>query len=51
MATITHVSALDYVAKVLGEVLKLLEAIVSSDDNLSCSNVVSVYLGQKDSAG
>ena len=51
MAAITHVSALDYVAKVLGEDLELLEAIVSNDDNLSYGNVVSVYMGQEDRVG
>ena len=49
MAAITHVSALDYVAKLLGEDLELLEAIVSNDDNLSYGNIVSVYTGQEDS--
>ena len=49
MAAITHVSALDYVAKMLGEDPELLEAIVSNNDNFSYGNIVSVYTGQEES--
>jgi hypothetical protein len=49
MAAITHVSAVDYVAKILGEDPDLLEAIVSNDDNLSYGNIVSVYTGREES--
>jgi len=35
MATVTHVSTLDYVAKMLGEDPELLDAIVYNDDNLT----------------
>ncbi|PRY84348.1 hypothetical protein [Donghicola tyrosinivorans] len=49
MATITHVSTLDYVAKMLGEDPELLEAIVCNDDNLSYGAIISVYMGTDDS--
>jgi hypothetical protein len=45
MATVTHVCALDYVAKILGEDLELLEAIVWNDDNLTYGSIISVYTG------
>ena len=45
MATVTHVCALDYVAKILGEDLELLEAIVWNDDNLSYGSIISVHTG------
>ena len=48
MATVTHVSTLDYVAKMLGEDPELLEAIVWNDDNLSYGAIISVYTGQDD---
>lgn len=45
MATITHVRTLDYAAKMLGEDVELLEAIVWNDDNLTYGNIISVYTG------
>jgi hypothetical protein len=45
MAAVTHVCTIDYVAKMLGEDVELLEAIISNDDNLTYGNIVSVYLG------
>ena len=50
MGTVSHVCALDYVAKILGEDLELLEAIVSNDDNLSYGNIISVHTGSDESA-
>ncbi|WP_339893026.1 hypothetical protein [uncultured Devosia sp.] len=45
MAAVTHVCTIDYVAKMLGEDVELLEAIISNDDNLTYGNIVSVHLG------
>ena len=45
MAAVTHVCTIDYVAKMLGEDVELLEAIISNDDNLTHGNIVSVYAG------
>ena len=45
MAAVTHVCIIDYVAKMLGEDVALLEAIISNDDNLTYGNIVSVNLG------
>ena len=45
MATVTHVTILEHVAKMLGEDQELLEAIVYNDDNLTYGNIVSVYTG------
>jgi len=45
MAAVTHVSTIGYVAKMLGEDVELLEAIISNDDNLTYGNIVSVYTG------
>ena len=45
MATVTHICALDHVAKILGEDLELLEAIVWNDDNLTYGSIISVYTG------
>ncbi len=45
MATITHVTTIDHVAKMLGEDQELLEAIVYNDDNMTYGNIVSVYSG------
>ena len=45
MATVTHVTTIDHVAKMLGEDQELLEAIVYNDDNMTCGNIVSVYTG------
>ena len=35
MAAVTHACTIDYVAKMLGEDVELLEAIISNDDNLT----------------
>lgn len=45
MATVTHVTTIDHVAKMLGEDQELLEAIVYNDDNMTYGNIVSVYTG------
>ena len=45
MATVTHVSTIDHVAKMLGEDQDLLEAIVYNDDNLTYGHIISVYTG------
>ncbi len=45
MATVTHVTTIDHVAKMLGEDQDLLEAIVYNDDNMTYGNIVSVYSG------
>ena len=45
MAAVTHVCALDDVAKMLGEDLEFLEAIVWNDDNLTYGSIISVYTG------
>ncbi|UXN66738.1 hypothetical protein N8E89_19365 (plasmid) [Phyllobacterium sp. A18/5-2] len=45
MATITYVFTINHVAKKLGEVPELLQAIVSNDDNLSYGSIISVYDG------
>ena len=45
MATITLVSTIDHVAKMLGEDQELLEAIVYNDDNMTYGNIISVYTG------
>lgn len=45
MATVTHVTTIDHVAKMLGEDQELLEAIVYNDDNMTYGNIVSVYIG------
>lgn len=45
MTAIAHVRAINYAAKMLGEDVELLKAIVSNDDNLTYGNIVSVYLG------
>ena len=44
MAAVTHVCTIDYVAKMLGEDVELLEAIISNDDNLTYGNIVSIYV-------
>ena len=44
MAAITHVRTIDYVAKMLGEDVGLLEAIIANDDNLTYSNIINVYI-------
>ena len=45
MAVVTHICTIGYVAKMLGEDVELLEAIISNDDNLTYGNIVSVYAG------
>ena len=45
MAAITHVRSLDYVARMLGEDVELLKAIVWNDDNLTYGAIISVYTG------
>ncbi|RZI61350.1 MAG: hypothetical protein EOP94_00820 [Zymomonas sp.] len=45
MAAVTSFLTLDYVARILDEDVKLLEAIVSNDDNLTYGAIVSVYTG------
>ncbi|MFT5798533.1 MAG: hypothetical protein ACI84R_002600 [Candidatus Azotimanducaceae bacterium] len=44
MAAVTHVCTIDYVAKMLGEDVALLEAIISNGENLTYGNIVSVYV-------
>ncbi len=48
MAAVTHVRAINYAAKMLGEDVALLEAIIANDDNLTYGNIVTVYLGPDD---
>jgi len=48
MAAVTHVCSINYVAKILGEDVELLEAIISNNDNLTYGNIISVYLGPDD---
>jgi hypothetical protein len=50
MATVIQGYALDHVARILGEDLETLEAIVSNDDNLSYGNIISVHTGTDESA-
>ena len=45
MATVTHVTTIHHVAKMLGEDQELLEAIVYNDDNMTYGNIISVYFG------
>ena len=45
MPTVTYVRTLDYVARILGEDVELLEAIVSNDDNLTYGAIISVHTG------
>ena len=45
MATVTRVRALDHVARMLGEDLEMLEAIVSNDDNLAYGAIFTVQTG------
>lgn len=48
MTTVTHVCTPDYVARMPGEDLELLEAIVYNDDNLSYGSIISVHTGPDD---
>ena len=43
MAVVTHVRTINHVAKMLGEDIELLEAIICNDDNLTYGNIVKVY--------
>lgn len=45
MATVTHVCAIDYVARMLDEDPELIKAIVANDDNLTYGAMISVYTG------
>jgi len=45
MAAVTHVCTINYVGKMLGEDVALLDAIIANDNNLTYGNIVSVYLG------
>ena len=40
MAAVTHVCTINHVAKMLGEDVVLLEAIICNDDNLTYGNIV-----------
>ena len=44
MTAITHVRTIEHVAKMLGEDLALLKAIICNDDNLTYGNIVRVYV-------
>jgi hypothetical protein len=44
MAVVTHVRTINHVARILGEDVELLEAIISNDDNLTYGNIVRVYV-------
>ena len=49
MATVTHVSTVDHVAKMPGKDPVLLDAILCNDDNLIYGHIVSVYTGTGES--
>lgn len=49
MATVTHVYTIEYAAKLLGEDLELLEAIISNDDNLTYGTIIYVCTGTDES--
>ena len=48
MATVTHVCTIEYVAKMLGEDLEMLEAIIENDDNLSYGTIIRVHSGSEE---
>ena len=48
MATVTHVCTIERVAKMLGEDLEMLEAIVENDDNLSYGAIISIHTGSEE---
>lgn len=48
MATVTHVTTIDHVARILGEDKELLEAIVYNDDNMTYGSIISVYTGTEE---
>lgn len=45
MAAITYIRSLEYAAKIMGEDLELLEAIVCNDDNLTYGSIITVQTG------
>lgn len=45
MAAITHIRSLEYAAKMMGEDLEFLEAIVCNDDNLTYGSIITVQTG------
>jgi hypothetical protein len=47
MAAITHLRSLEYAAKMMGEDLELLEAIVCNDDNLTYGSIITVQTGRE----
>lgn len=49
MAAVIHVCTIDCVAKMLGEDVELLEAIISNDDNLTYGNIINVYVSPDES--
>jgi len=48
MAAITHIRSLEYAAKMMGEDLELLEAIVCNDDNLTYGSIITVQTGPEE---
>ena len=48
MAAVTHVCTIEHVAKMLGENLEMLEAIVENDDNLSYGAIISIHTGSEE---
>ena len=48
MATVTHVCTIEYVAKMLGEDVEMLEAIIENDDNLSYGTIISIETGSEE---
>ena len=48
MATVTHICTIEHVAKILGEDLEMLEAIIENDDNLSYGTIIRVHSGSEE---
>ena len=48
MAAITHIRSLEYAARMMGEDLELLEAIVCNDDNLTYGSIITVQIGPEE---
>ena len=48
MAAITHIRSLEYAAKMMGEDLELLEAIVCNEDNLTYGSIITVQTGPEE---
>ncbi|MGQ3489289.1 hypothetical protein [Roseovarius pacificus] len=48
MAAITYIRSLEYAAKIMGEDLELLEAIVCNDDNLTYGSIITVQIGPEE---